>query len=94
LGFGEMSFTVKAREDDDTVEFWTEETAAVIAGIDASKSQPWCGLIGKPFGWGWVAINQQGYCDGILLSFGGIDPQVMLNVIASSTKEITLGWPH
>ena len=41
----------------------------------------------KTFGWGWVAIDQQGYCDGLLLSFEAIVfPEIVLNVVASSIK--------
>jgi hypothetical protein len=50
-------------------------------------SEPWRNLIGQAFGWGWITINQQDALDGILLSFDGIIPLVMLNVIASSIKE-------
>jgi len=92
LDFDKTSFVVEACPDDDTVEFWTEETiVAAEDRTDASKATTWTGVIGKPFGWGWITINQQGYCDGILLSFGGISPQVMLQVVASSLKETKLG---
>jgi Family of unknown function (DUF6334) len=43
--------------------------------------------------WGWITINQQDALDGILISFGGISPQVMLNVIASSIKESVIQKP-
>ena len=91
LYFDQSCFTIEARPDDDTVEFWTKDAAAVFKeGIDASQSKPWNSLIGKSFGWGWVIINQQGYCDGVLLSFAGITPQVILNVVASSIVESTI----
>jgi hypothetical protein len=38
----------------------------------------------RPFGWGYAVVNQQAYCDGLLLSFGDIRPKVLLQVIASS----------
>jgi hypothetical protein len=39
------------------------------------------------FGWGWITMNQQGYCDGLLLSFGKvIFPQLVLNVMASAIE--------
>jgi len=92
LDFDQVSLTIEARPEDDTVEIRTEEITSIAkTGIDAGKSQPWCSFMGKPFGWGWATINQQGYCDGVLLSFGGITPQLMLNVVASSIDEIKLG---
>lgn len=94
LDFGQISLIIEARSEDDTVEIWTDQGSTVAkTGVDAGKSKPWSGLIGKPFGWGWVTINQQGYCDGVLLSFGGITPQIFLNVVASSIDESDLGQP-
>lgn len=48
------------------------------------STSPWSEYIGKECGWTWLAINQQGYCDSALLSFDGIVPCVLLNVMASS----------
>jgi len=42
---------------------------------DVSSSEPWHGLIGETFGWGWITINQQDALDGILLSFGELLPK-------------------
>ena len=58
---------------------------------DLSSSSFWRGFLGQPFGWGWVATNQQGYRDAVMLSFGGITPQVMFEVIASSMKMHRIG---
>src|SRR5262245_36004264 len=80
-----LLFTTKllvfqANEDDDTISI----SAKSVAGFDPHGLSPkgrspiWRPFIGKPFGWGWVTINQQGYCDGALLSFGGLDPSVFL----------------
>jgi hypothetical protein len=35
------------------------------------------------------AVNQQGYCDGLLLSFGGIDPHLLLTW--RHPREVVLG---
>lgn len=59
----------------------TDKGRSVLAA-----SEPWQKLIGKECGWTWVTINQQGYRDGVLLSFSGIVPSVMLHVIASSIE--------
>jgi hypothetical protein len=85
LGFGAVTLVISADENDDTVNITLSETPD-LAGLDISHLEPWRNLTGRPFGWGWVTVNQQGYCDGLLLSFGGIVPLLALNVIASSIK--------
>ena len=57
-----------------------------LNGVDSSDAEPWKSFVGNAFGWGWLTVNQQGYCDGLLLSFGGITPQLLLNIVASSIK--------
>jgi len=88
LDFGDISLTALVDEDDDSIDITVAATAdpQSIGGMDASSAEPWNKVIGKAFGWGWVMVNQQGYCDGLLLSFDGIFPQIVLNVIASSIK--------
>jgi Family of unknown function (DUF6334) len=88
LRFGPAALIIKADPDEDTIEFSVSDSCDPHADgcIEADKTEPWRSLIGKPFGWGWVTINQQGYCDGLLLSFEGIYPGIVLNVIASSIK--------
>ncbi len=46
--------------------------------------KPWSGCLGKSCGWTWLAVDQEGYWDGALLSFDGIVPNVLLSVTASS----------
>jgi hypothetical protein len=89
LDFEQLSLVIKAKPDDDTIEIAVERDADISSRtyIDASISYPWRKFVGEPFGWGWIAINQQGFCDGALLSFHGIKPQLLLNVVASSLKE-------
>jgi hypothetical protein len=80
---------MEAEPYDDTIKFHliSNNDRNTDGWIDASQSKPWSSFIGKTFGWGWITINQQDALDGILLSFDGIIPEVMLNVIASSIKE-------
>jgi hypothetical protein len=91
--FDELSLIVSADANDDSVdlEFGNQKDADKTGYIDASQLLPWKDFVGLPFGWGWITVNQQGYCDGLLLSFGNIIPQVILNAVASSLKvgEIT-----
>ena len=87
LDFGSTTLLIQAIADDDTVAISTGNRPAAEGGeTDASSRQPWCDLIGQSFCWGWVTINQQGYLDGVLLSFSDIFPQVVINVIASELK--------
>ena len=88
LDFGRVSLSVVADENDDSIDIAVEDTAGLrnARGTNVSHLGPWDHLVGKGFGWGWVTVNQQGYCDGLMLSFGGIVPQIVLNVIASSIK--------
>ena len=78
--FGQCSLTVKANADDDTAEISLGDGFALdkTIGTDATNAQPWANVIGEPFGWGWVTVNEQGYCDGVLLSFRGITAQILL----------------
>jgi len=89
LEFDLHSLVVEAEPYDDTIVFHVigNKDLKTNTWMDASHSEPWSGLIGEPFGWGWITINQQDALDGILLSFGGITPQLMLNVMASSIQE-------
>ena len=83
---GVLTFTVDA--DTDTVEVRHEEAEAFdFSGlIRASDLTTWSSLIGQSFGWGWVTINKQGYQDGVILSFGGLQPSVLLVAAASSLR--------
>ena len=84
--FETSSLVLSADSDDDSVDFWATNDQDLTDGVNVSDSEPWRRFIGKPFGWGWVTINQQGYLDGVLLGFETIVPQLFLNVIASSFK--------
>lgn len=88
FSFGPKSLVVVADEDEDTVAISIANTDVLELSVasDVSATPLWRPLLGKPFGWGYIVINQQGYCDGLLLSFGGIRPNVLLNVIASSIR--------
>jgi Family of unknown function (DUF6334) len=87
LVFDSQTLLIDAKAEDDTIE------AALLAGsvfdasdTDVSTERPWNEFRGNPFGWGWVAVNQQGYFDAIFLSFGPGVPQIALVVVASSIK--------
>jgi hypothetical protein len=92
LDFPSTSLLITADEDDDSITCSIAKGTTVDQGcaIDVSGREPWESFIGRAFGWGWVTVNQQGYCDGLLLSFDGIVPELVLNVMASSIKTGTI----
>ncbi len=87
--FEHGSLEISAEAADDTIEVaYLPRSSNRTLGSDVSREEPWQPLLGKRFGWGWVIVNQQGYCDGAMLSLGGIYPQMLLTVAAS---EIQIG---
>jgi hypothetical protein len=92
LNFDGAAFVILADENDDSIDvaLLEDTNGRNMNELDASDLDPWRSFITRPLGWGWVTVNQQGYCDGLLLSFGGIFPQIALNVVASSIKVATI----
>lgn len=86
LEFDQVTLLLEAEPEYDTIIFRVVNNRSVegFATVDASHSEPWANLIGKPFNWGWVIVNQQNYLDGVLLSFDDLFPDLVLNVLASS----------
>lgn len=84
LTFERNTLTLAANTDDDSVELSVTTSSGKTPTQKVRNRQPWLTFIGEPFGWGWLTLNQQGYCDGVLLSFRGILPQLVLTVEASS----------
>jgi hypothetical protein len=86
LVFTHQVLIFHANADDDTISIQARALKAFHnrESFQKSSAAVWHQFIGKPFGWGWVAVNQQGYCDGVLLSFDGVTPNLFLEVIASS----------
>jgi len=96
LGFDQNTLIVEADAYDDTIVFHIVRNRDLNTEdwVDSGHSEPWSRFIGEVFGWGWITINQQDALDGILLSFDGITPQVMLSVMASSIKESLIIEPR
>ena len=92
LDFESKTLMIKADPDDDTVDFsiGSSSAQALRQSSEVSAAHPWGDFIGREFGWGWVSINQQGYLDGLVLSFGGILPQLLVTVLASSLKVLAV----
>jgi hypothetical protein len=95
LSFDSAALIVAADENDDSVDLKVADAASLddAGSVDVSQTEPWQTFIGEPFGWGWLTVNQQGYCDGFILSFGGITPQLLLNVAASSISVSRIEGP-
>ena len=88
LRFAAGALVFLADADTDTIEVRYQESGSFdFPGLRrVDDASPWLSLVGRTFGWGSVTINQQGYQDGVLLSFGGLEPSVALTVAASSLK--------
>lgn len=86
LDFGAGVLIVDAEAHDDSINFRCEEANCSTDAQLGTSGGFWQDFIGRTFGWGWITVNQQGYCDGLLLSFDGIEPQVSMSVVASSIK--------
>jgi len=95
LDFESKSLMVRADGEDDTVEICSIDSprSERLQENDASNVYPWENLIGQELGWGWVTVNQQGYLDGIVLSFGGVTPQFLITVAASELKVSEISIP-
>ena len=86
LEFDDVSLLFEAEVDFDTLRISHINSAKLqeLSNKVAQTRGPWDAFIGKPFGWGWITINQQNYLDGVLLSFDGLEANILLNVMASS----------
>lgn len=88
LNFTTKCLRLHANPDDDTL---IVSAAAISDPLLArlsrvSNRRPWSDLLGKTFGWGWLTVNQQGYCDGALLSFDTLEPCLLVSVAASNIR--------
>jgi len=90
--FDEVLLLVEAEIDYDTIVVNCIDNVGLNNySTEVGNIELWNQFIGKPFGWGWITINQQNYLDGVLLGFEGIEPNILLNVVASS---LVIGLIH
>jgi hypothetical protein len=85
LQFQELTVTLSAVEDDDTVSI---SLAPLAQPTPVGYSAHWDQCLGNPLRWAWLMTNQQGYIDGLRLEFGGPDdsqPAVLELVVAASS---------
>ena len=92
LDWGDSHLVVLVDPDWDTLNahFHGHAFAPTAAYHAITARSPWDRLIGKECDWTWVALNKQGYCDLMVLSFDAILPQVLLHAIASSIEILTV----
>jgi hypothetical protein len=84
LGDSFLQFGVDIDTDTITSQFQPRPFRARKGYRSIQSARPWNKYVGKECGWTWLAWNQQGYLDSVLLSFDGIEPNVLLQTIASS----------
>ena len=84
LGDCFLRFGVDNDTDTITSQFRPRSFRAKRGYQSIQSTKPWKKNVGKECGWTWLAWNQQGYLDSVLLSFEGIEPNVLLQTIASS----------
>jgi hypothetical protein len=86
LGDCFLRFGVDIDTDTITGEFQPHPFRAKRGYTSVRSTKPWNGFVGKECGWTWFAWNQQGYLDSVLVSFDGVEPNVLLQTIASSVE--------
>jgi hypothetical protein len=86
LGDGFLRFGVDIDTDEITGQFESCPFRSRKGYTSIRSARPWKKHLGKACGWTWFAVNQQGYRDSVLLSFDGIEPNALLQVIASSIE--------
>jgi hypothetical protein len=86
LDFGDscLSFVVEPEFDTIDCRFRKTPFIAKRGYRRVGGESPWAKWVDKPCGWTWLAVNQQGYWDTVLISFDAVVPNVLLNVMASS----------
>jgi hypothetical protein len=86
LGDCFLQFGVDGDWDTITSQFQPSPFRTKRGYASVQASRPWKRHIGKECGWTWLGWNQQGYLDSVLISFVGIEPNVLLQTIASSIE--------
>lgn len=84
LAFGSEGLVFRCNEDSDALAISLEPLPALDDAEDLTAHPIWSRFLGKEFSTGWLMMNQHGYCDGALLSFDGVVPEVGLNVVAAA----------
>jgi hypothetical protein len=88
LSFDNESIVFEAESEYDSVGINIVQRSQMDSLLASAIAAPpmWNKYVGQRFGWGWITINQQNVLDGVILSFNGIFPNLLLNVAASSIR--------
>jgi hypothetical protein len=86
LGEGGLRIGVDINYDTLLFRFQSRPFKPTGRWVSLRNSEPWKKHVGQECGWTWLAVNQQGYLDTMLISFDGIEPSIMLQAIASSIE--------
>jgi hypothetical protein len=88
LDLGECCLRFGVDVDTDTItgEFQSTPFRARKGFASVRADAAWKEHVGKECGWTWFGWNQQGYRDSVLISFNGIEPNVLLQTMASSIE--------
>lgn len=91
LGDSCLRFRVNPDTDEIVSRFQHKPFVARNGFERIGSSSLWSRFLNKTCGWTWLAVNQQGYWDTVLISFDGIVPNVLLNAMASSLYIFDIG---
>jgi hypothetical protein len=93
LDFGDcfLRFSVDADTDSISSEFQARALASKRGYRSIGDAAPWKDYVNETCGWTWLAVNQQGYWDTILISFETVIPNLLLHAIASSLYVLPIG---
>jgi hypothetical protein len=93
LDLGDCFLQFTAEPDFDTIagQFHGRPFGAKRGYRSIGSVAPWSRFLNKECGWTWLAVNQQGYWDTILISFDAVIPNILLNVMASSIYVCGIG---
>ena len=85
---GDKALVVSVNQDTDEIILRVEHAPSFLTDNAAGWEN--CELlreyIGRELGWAWTAINCKGYADTLILSFAGIEPEVLLCGVASTIE--------
>ena len=86
LGESCLGFAVDVDTDTIAAEFQPTPFRSKKGFASVRADAAWKDYVGKECGWTWFGWNQQGYRDSVLISFNGIEPNVLLQTMASSIE--------
>jgi hypothetical protein len=93
LDFGDnfLRFLVDPITDTIGSQFHGRQFVAKRGYRSVGSETPWKQYLRKKCGWTWLAVNQQGYWDTVLISFDVLVPNILLKAMSSSIYVFTVG---